>query len=147
MVEFSSQVLRVFILTINNRSERNYRGKCLGSPVTSYGGEFASKAQLLRENLIFCVLQNCRQNSFTNCGHMNLRDANLRYSQPLRIIIYNNLFAYTRGIKVQCKQGANREELNLHMKLTPRRVIYIHIYYMYLYVDIYKYVNIYIINK
>ena len=39
MVEFSSQVLRVFIMTINNKSERSYRGKCLGSPVTSYGGE------------------------------------------------------------------------------------------------------------
>ena len=30
--------IRVFIMTINNKSERNYRGKCLGSPVTSYGG-------------------------------------------------------------------------------------------------------------
>ena len=29
MVEFSSY--------INNKSERNYRGKCLGWPVTSYG--------------------------------------------------------------------------------------------------------------
>ena len=26
-------------MTINNKSERNYRGKCLGSPVTSYGGD------------------------------------------------------------------------------------------------------------
>ena len=25
-------------MTINNKGERNYRGKCLGSPVTSYGG-------------------------------------------------------------------------------------------------------------
>ena len=25
-------------MTINNISERNYRGKCLGWPVTSYGG-------------------------------------------------------------------------------------------------------------
>ena len=40
MVEFSSSVLRVFIMTINNKSERNYRGKCLGSPVTSYGGDY-----------------------------------------------------------------------------------------------------------
>ena len=24
-------------MTINNKSERNYRGKCLGWPVTSYG--------------------------------------------------------------------------------------------------------------
>ena len=44
MVEFSSSVLRVFIMTINNKSERNYRGtrnyrgKCLGWLVTSYGG-------------------------------------------------------------------------------------------------------------
>ena len=28
-------------MTINNKSERNYRGKCLGSPVTSYGGAVA----------------------------------------------------------------------------------------------------------
>ena len=30
----------MFIMTtgINNKSERNYRGKCLGWPVTSYGG-------------------------------------------------------------------------------------------------------------
>ena len=28
-------------MTINNKSERNYRGKCLGSPVTSYGGEYS----------------------------------------------------------------------------------------------------------
>ena len=26
-------------MTINNKSERNYQGKCLGWPVTSYGGE------------------------------------------------------------------------------------------------------------
>ena len=26
-------------MTINNESERNYRGKCLGWPVTSYGAE------------------------------------------------------------------------------------------------------------
>ena len=25
-------------MTISNKSEKNYRGKCLGSPVTSYGG-------------------------------------------------------------------------------------------------------------
>ena len=41
MVEFSSYVLRVFIMTINNKSEKNYRGKCLGWPVTSYGGGIA----------------------------------------------------------------------------------------------------------
>ena len=27
-------------MTINNKSERNYQGKCLGWPVTSYGGGF-----------------------------------------------------------------------------------------------------------
>ena len=39
MVEFSSLVIRVFIMTINNKSERNYRGKCLGWPVISYGAD------------------------------------------------------------------------------------------------------------
>ena len=42
MVEFSSQVLRVF-MTINNKSERNDdEGKFLGWPVTSYSPEIAS---------------------------------------------------------------------------------------------------------
>ena len=27
-------------MTINNKSERNYRGKCLGWPVTSYGADY-----------------------------------------------------------------------------------------------------------
>ena len=35
MVEFSSLVLG----TINNKSQRNDRGKCLGWPVTGYGAE------------------------------------------------------------------------------------------------------------
>ena len=35
MVEFSSQVLG----TINKKSQRNDRGKCLGWPVTSYGAD------------------------------------------------------------------------------------------------------------
>ena len=42
MVGFSSQVLRVFMMTINNNSERNDRGKCLGWPVTSYGPDLRS---------------------------------------------------------------------------------------------------------
>ena len=42
MVEFSSLVLRVFIMTLNNKSERNYHGKCLGWPVTSYGAAYLS---------------------------------------------------------------------------------------------------------
>ena len=29
-------------MTINNKSERNYRGKCLGWPVTSYGAEHST---------------------------------------------------------------------------------------------------------
>ena len=32
-------------MTINNKSERNYRGKCLGSPVTSYGGDIYERNQ------------------------------------------------------------------------------------------------------
>ena len=37
-------------MTINNKSERNYRGKCLGWPVTSYGAGnvFGSFVALLR---------------------------------------------------------------------------------------------------
>ena len=31
-------------MTINNKSERNYRGKCLGCHVTSYGGEYIGLA-------------------------------------------------------------------------------------------------------
>ena len=34
-------------MTINNKSERNYRGKCLGSPVTSYGGDLARNLKSL----------------------------------------------------------------------------------------------------
>ena len=30
-------------MTINDKSEGNYRGKCLGWPVTSYGGAFWQK--------------------------------------------------------------------------------------------------------
>ena len=48
MVEFSSQVLRVFIMTINNKSERNFRGKCLGWPVTSYGGDSSSSGEKIK---------------------------------------------------------------------------------------------------
>ena len=35
-------------MIINNKSERNYRGKCLGWPVTSYGGVVSS---VTRESL------------------------------------------------------------------------------------------------
>ena len=35
MIEFSSSVLRAFMITIN-KSERNSGGKCLSWPVTSY---------------------------------------------------------------------------------------------------------------
>ena len=27
-------------MTVSNKSERNYRGKCLGWPITSYGGGY-----------------------------------------------------------------------------------------------------------
>ena len=38
-------------MTINNKSERNYRGKCLGWPVPSYGAvkEFSVVAQVLKQ--------------------------------------------------------------------------------------------------
>ena len=37
MVEFSSYLGISFMRTINNKSQRNDRGKCLGWPVSSYG--------------------------------------------------------------------------------------------------------------
>ena len=40
-------------MTINNKSERNYRGKCLGWPVTSYGAaktDFVSGGEALRDD-------------------------------------------------------------------------------------------------
>ena len=43
-------------MTINNKSERNYRGKCLGSPVTSYGGA--------SDHVIFCLL--CKMSTIHN---------------------------------------------------------------------------------
>ena len=62
-------------MTINNKSERNYRGKCLGSPVTSYGGglhcdwlgggqfivsvKFALLCILIRAGSKSLVLSNC----------------------------------------------------------------------------------------
>ena len=72
MVEFSSQVLRVFILTINNKSERNYRGKCLGSPVTSYGGEMQElmhtfHARFYRE----WIVENISIQQQIKKGHLN----------------------------------------------------------------------------
>ena len=39
-------------MTINNKTERNYRGKCLGWPVTSYGAAL----QCLRETREVIVL-------------------------------------------------------------------------------------------
>ena len=54
MVEFSSQVLRVVIMTINNKSERNYRGKCLGWPVASYGGD---SSILSKVHILYCSEQ------------------------------------------------------------------------------------------
>ena len=34
-------------MTINNKSERNYRGKCLGWPVTSYSGGIADMRRVI----------------------------------------------------------------------------------------------------
>ena len=39
-------------MTINNKSERNYRGKCLGWPVTSYG---AALKVACKENSSVCL--------------------------------------------------------------------------------------------
>ena len=33
-------------MTINNKSERSYRGKCLGWPVTSYGADCSTNSHL-----------------------------------------------------------------------------------------------------
>ena len=32
-------------MTLNNKSDRNYRGKCLGWPVTSYGAALHSEVK------------------------------------------------------------------------------------------------------
>ena len=37
-------------MTINNRSERNHRGKCLGWPVTGYGGVDAKFLRIVEFN-------------------------------------------------------------------------------------------------
>ena len=37
----------MFIMTINNKSERNYRGKCLCWPVTSYGNDDTDEEDLV----------------------------------------------------------------------------------------------------
>jgi len=36
-------------MTINNKSERNYRGKCLGWPVTSYGAGGVTVREKLKQ--------------------------------------------------------------------------------------------------
>ena len=47
-------------MTINNESERNYRGKCLGWPVTSYGAVMAQNKTethqlcLFDSQILFC---------------------------------------------------------------------------------------------
>ena len=47
-------------MTMNNKSERNYRGKCLGWPVTSYGAglTFLNKHQILSIDLMEDFSQN-----------------------------------------------------------------------------------------
>ena len=62
-------------MTINNKSERNYRGKCLGWPVTSYGGDFPL-ALLVSRNFTNCFyveichillrILRCHENILTN---------------------------------------------------------------------------------
>ena len=60
MVEFSSQVLG----TINNKSQRNDRGKCLGWPVTSYGAAICGQTH---ESLIYAMYQQVRAHNLTIC--------------------------------------------------------------------------------
>ena len=40
-------------MTINNKGERNYRGKCLGWPVTSYGAVRTCKVSVFRSQVTF----------------------------------------------------------------------------------------------
>ena len=51
-------------MTINNKSERNYRGKCLGWPVTSYGGasppiQCCVGAMVCRRAVLEIKIQHC----------------------------------------------------------------------------------------
>ena len=43
--------------TINNKSDRNYRGKCLGSLVTSYGQEPITRSLQLTHSLVTAFSQ------------------------------------------------------------------------------------------
>ena len=61
MVEFSSQVLG----TINNKSQRNDRGKCLGWPVTSYGAAMETKSQKALGEIVKNMLINIRYTIIT----------------------------------------------------------------------------------
>ena len=51
----------MFIVTINNKSERNYRGKCLGWPVTSYGAGNVYKVHIFRDCSVeyYAEIQKC----------------------------------------------------------------------------------------
>ena len=51
MVEFSSWVLRVFMMTVNKKSKRNDRGRCLGWRVTNYGPGYGVSSL---HRIIFC---------------------------------------------------------------------------------------------
>ena len=51
-------------MTINKKSERNYRGKCLGWPVTSYGGEIFFGGRSYSN--LFRVFYGCLEKSKTS---------------------------------------------------------------------------------
>ena len=42
------------IMTINNKSERNYQGKCLDWPVTTYGGDWHPFLSRVKSEHVFC---------------------------------------------------------------------------------------------
>ena len=51
-------------MTINNKSERNYRGKCLGWPVTSYGAETVTSEDICRNKRNVRLMNFVFQNAF-----------------------------------------------------------------------------------
>ena len=69
MVEFSSLVLRVFMMTINSKSERNDQGKCLGWPVTSYGPDYGVSNNTLQKKNKFFSFQFSRQTKNLSYRH------------------------------------------------------------------------------
>ena len=65
-------------MTINNKSERNYRGKYLGWPVTSYGADVfiisISRIRKTRENKSHGKqeIKNIQQHSNNHFGSINI---------------------------------------------------------------------------